>query len=147
MMMSTYITIFHIHISMYYHIPRYFFDHHLHRQVAATVMLLVMSLTLLSLANFRFLKKRRSTIVQIKREFGSCAFLGSINMEVLIWLPLRDVGRENLCLRAQVKLQKQKLKIITPGSTSRDISINQYQHQLQVLRSLIFRHCCDFTLV
>ena len=104
--MSTYITLFHIHISKYYHISRYFFDHHLHLQVAATVMLLVMSLTLLSLANFRFLKKRNRTILQIKREFGSCAFLGSINIEVLIWFPLRDVGRENLCLRAQVRLRK-----------------------------------------
>ena len=139
---STVIARCYLHLRWYF-----FFDHHLHRQVAATVMLLVMSLTLLSLANFRFLKKRRSTILQIKREFGSCAFLGSINMEVLIWLPLRDVGRENLCLRAQVRLRKQKLKSIPPVNTGMGISINQYQHQLQVLSSLIFRHCCYFTLV
>ena len=75
------------------------------------------------------------------------ALLGSINIEVLIWLPLRDVGRENLCLRAQVRLRKQKLKSIQPVNTGMGISINQYQHQLQVLSSLIFRHCCDFILV
>jgi len=52
-----------------------------HSMVAATVMLLVMSLTLLSLANFR------------------------------------DVGRENLCLRAQIAaLQREKAMLECPRS-------------------------------
>ena len=44
----------------------------------------------------------------------------SIDFEVLIRLHFRDVGRENLCLRAQVRLKKQKLKT----------SQNTSQHEL-----------------
>ena len=54
---------------MYYHIT-------LHRQVAATVMLLVMSLTLLSLANFRFLNKEKKYNPSDKKGIWKLCFPG-----------------------------------------------------------------------
>merc|ERR1739842_186003 len=67
-----------------------------HSMVAATVMLLVMSLTLLSLANFR------------------------------------DVGRENLCLRAQIAtLQREKAVL--------ECSARKFMHREQLAKAASFR--------
>merc|ERR1712055_1276615 len=67
-----------------------------HSMVAATVMLLVMSLTLLSLANFR------------------------------------DVGRENLCLRAQIAaLQREKAVL--------ECTARKFTHREQLARAASFR--------
>merc|ERR1712223_749365 len=67
-----------------------------HSMVAATVMLLVMSLTLLSLANFR------------------------------------DVGRENLCLRAQIAaLQREKAML--------ECTARKFMHREQLARAASFR--------
>merc|ERR1712212_246234 len=67
-----------------------------HSMVAATVMLLVMSLTLLSLANFR------------------------------------DVGRENLCLRAQIAaLQREKAVL--------ECTARKFMHREQLAKAASFR--------
>merc|ERR1712212_877154 len=67
-----------------------------HSMVAATVMLLVMSLTLLSLANFR------------------------------------DVGRENLCLRAQIAaLQREKAVL--------ECTARKFMHREQLAKAAAFR--------
>merc|ERR1711973_178110 len=67
-----------------------------HSMVAATVMLLVMSLTLLSLANFR------------------------------------DVGRENLCLRAQIAaLQREKAML--------ECTARKFMHREQLAKAAAFR--------
>merc|ERR1712126_730330 len=67
-----------------------------HSMVAATVMLLVMSLTLLSLANFR------------------------------------DVGRENLCLRAQIAALKREKAVL-------ECTARKFMHREQLAKAASFR--------